>query len=497
MFLRAIALFTLAGTVPLAAAQITAVPRLDNRATGAAHSVAATLLLPDDTPSRSIALGALSPAETAKAAASASPGAAREGKPGAPLRIGIARSVPASAARIRLDQLAWQPAADGGTAAQLVLTSDGAAALRLGMTIADAPPGLVLRFRGSGATAETFGPVAASTMPAAYPYWSPALAGERAVVELALPAGAKAGDATLQLPMISHLVANPASSKAAADPYYLSRIGAADSCEVDVACVTDPSPALLDAQSSVARVLFTVQGVTTLCSGTLVNDSIGSKSGYVYVANHCIEDRGAPDDVLAASVQAAEAAGSTNSYWLFHAAECGSLDVPAYALLTGGAKLLARSVDYDWALLQLNEAAPPGATFSAWRAEPLATGANVSVLHHPRGDLTKYSVGTVTGYTTYSDGSTYVNAHWTQGAMEPGSGGSGLSRCHPTAAPMNCAAACWSPIRRAGARPFPIRFRASKWRCRSSRNTSRRTLRPHAARHPSSSSTTRRSTTIS
>ncbi len=395
------------------------------------RSVAAQLLLADDALFRSIELAALAPGETAKAASAATTTGTVARKPGAALRIGIPRAVPISAARIRLADLAWQPAAGGGTAARIALTSGGALALRLGIGMTDAPAGLVLRFQGSGAPGQTFDPVAASTMPTAHPYWSPVLSGDRAVVELALPAGVAPGNATLQLPVISHLLANPGSSKAADDPYFLLLIGAAGSCQVDVACTSDASPALLKAQSSVARLVLTTQGSSFLCSGTLVNDSVNSSSPYVYMANHCIDDLDAPNEALAASVQATEAASSTNSYWFFHAASCSSLTIPNYVLRTGGAKLLARSVDYDWALLQLNEPAPSGAAFSAWRAELIAIGTSVIMLHHPKGDLTKHSIGAVTDYVTNGDGASYVEAHWTQGAAEGGSGGGGLFTLSP------------------------------------------------------------------
>ena len=98
---------------------------------------------------------------------------------------------------------------------------------------------------------------------------------------------------------------------------------------------------------------------------------------------------------------------------------------------TGGAKLMARSFDYDWALLQFNDAAPAGASFAAWRAEPLATGAAADTLHHPEGDLTKLSTGATTGYHTYSDGSTFVQMVWQQGVTEPDSSGAGLFTLSP------------------------------------------------------------------
>jgi hypothetical protein len=96
-------------------------------------------------------------------------------------------------------------------------------------------------------------------------------------------------------------------------------------------------------------------------------------------------------------------------------------------LLAGGAKLLARSIDFDWALVQLNLAPPAGTTFSAWNAAaPIATGTAVDGIHHPNGDLKKISAGATQGYQPYSDGSSFVKVQWTSGVTEPGSSGSGF-----------------------------------------------------------------------
>jgi hypothetical protein len=88
--------------------------------------------------------------------------------------------------------------------------------------------------------------------------------------------------------------------------------------------------------------------------------------------------------------------------------------------------MLARSGDWDWALVRLNAAPPPGAHFSAWRAEPIPDDATISVVHHPQGDLKKWSQGTALGYQIYTDGSSYATVTYNQGTTEPGSSGAGL-----------------------------------------------------------------------
>ena len=88
--------------------------------------------------------------------------------------------------------------------------------------------------------------------------------------------------------------------------------------------------------------------------------------------------------------------------------------------------LLGRGTDYDWSLTRLNGQPPSGSYFSAWRAENIPSNAIVSVLHHPEGDLKKFSQGSSSGLSTFSDGSTFTTVQYNSGSTEPGSSGSGL-----------------------------------------------------------------------
>jgi hypothetical protein len=144
----------------------------------------------------------------------------------------------------------------------------------------------------------------------------------------------------------------------------------------------------------------------------MLNDSITSFAPYLYSAAHCFID--------------AYTASTVNVYWFFSAIACGSLAVPPYELQTGGAMLLARSDDFDWALLRLNAPPPIGVQYSAWRAEPVPTGATATSLHHAGGDLLMFSQGTMPGYYTFDDGSSFMQMQWSQGTTETGSSGGGL-----------------------------------------------------------------------
>ena len=148
------------------------------------------------------------------------------------LALGFARVVPAGDRTLALADLPWQTTAAGTQAAQIVLTSPSAAAVRLGLTLKDAPPGLSVRFQGSVSGAPAFGPVTGAAIAAEPVYWSPALEGDTGTIEFELPAGVAPGGAALRLPMISHLNATGRSLRAFGD-----NIGFAGPCEVDIACL--------------------------------------------------------------------------------------------------------------------------------------------------------------------------------------------------------------------------------------------------------------------
>ena len=337
--------------------------------------------------------------------------------------IGFTRPLPAAQQSIPLSGLSWRTAPTGVQSAQVTITSPTGAALRVALALENAPSGTVVRFAGSDGAA--LGPYAAAQYASDAVNWSPVLEGATAVVEISVPPRAAIGRASLSLPMVSHLVLSQAALKQA-DP--LGRLGIAASCEVDVVCLGATfQQQAASAINAVARIVLTDNGGTFLCSGTLLNDSGGSLTPNFYTANHCLDDD--DNDVGASRGRPAAVAKTFNTYWFFRTQSCGvhTSATVSYAVLTRGATLLARSPDFDWALVRLDEPPPAGVTFAAWNSTgPLATGTNVLGLHHPRGDLEKASQGTSQQYDSFPDGSSFIALRWTQGVTEPGSSGSGL-----------------------------------------------------------------------
>ena len=208
-------------------------------------------------------------------------------------------------------------------------------------------------------------------------YWSPVLEGERRDDRDRRPRAGAALDGVdaARSPRVSHLVVarRPRSRRRRAED--ASRTSATSgACNIDVACVdAGQSPALVNAREGrrQADVRRTTTAAAACCTGTLLNDSIASNTPYLLHRR------------TTASIRR-RSARTLNTYWFFDAVACDSKATPPYVQLTGGAMLLGRSQDCDWALRAPQRRAAGGhACFAAWRAEPLAGGTRSSSLHPP------------------------------------------------------------------------------------------------------------------
>jgi len=398
---------------------------LKSGAQAKAESVAARSRMPQGAAAARIALGPLVAAKMA----------APQNK-GAPLRVGQGRAVQATASPQDLaGQLRWNALADGSQVAAVAFSSDGAQAMRLGVLARRVPAGAVLRFYGAdGAdvvemTAAQLDELRRNNEAGglsgddARLVWGPTTAGSVSVLEVQLPPGADAGQLQLAVPQLSHFAQTMQQTlKDAVDTYGL---GSSASCNLDVMCNTD-----LQAESrAVAKIVFHSGNSDYLCTGTLMNDAKGSRTPYFLTANHCI------------STQAEASSVETN--WFFRAASCNSspLYSAAATRITGGARLLYTEATSDATLLQLNAAPPANVVYAgSYFGAGLVLSTSVAGVHHPQGDLQKYSLGNVIGYdicvasgggmsscrsATLSTGTMY-QIGWAQGVTEPGSSGSAL-----------------------------------------------------------------------
>jgi hypothetical protein len=181
---------------------------------------------------------------------------------------------------------------------------------------------------------------------------------------------------------------------------------AAGSCNIDVMCTSGNQ----NEMHAVAKMVFGINGATSMCTGSLLNNTKNDRTPYFLSANHCISTQ-----TVASSLQ---------TIWNYRLASCGGSQVDStMQTVNGGAILLYQTTSTDTSFMRLNGTPPSNATFAGWSANTAATSAAVFGIHHPAADLQKYSRGTIT-----SIGSGFYDMVWTpnQGVTEPGSSGSAL-----------------------------------------------------------------------
>lgn len=333
-------------------------------------------------------------------------------KRGEPLEIAYGRETGSNA--LALAKLSWQPLAGGGLGTQLRVQSDGALALRAALEFSGtadesaALDALTLRFRGDdGLTFE----IAGKDLPRGEAAWSPVVRGDALTIEVVLAPGVQPQSLSLRIPQLSHFDLDPAST----DEAIGQKVGESDACERDIVCRTSPPSGFTSTANAVARMVFTKGSSSYLCTGTLLNNGNTPKKHMFWTANHCISTQ--------------SVANTLQTYWFYQVTTCnGSTVSSAARTLTGGAYLRHNNSARDTSLLELKTAPPAGAVYAGWTSAAItATNTAIEGIHHPAGDVKKYSLGTVTLLSGNIDGKgPFYRVRWTTGVTEGGSSGSGL-----------------------------------------------------------------------
>ena len=320
--------------------------------------------------------------------------------------IGFHRDVPVEFEGNLSPAIEWSEQADGSFVGSVHVTSSGAASLRVGMR-ADLPPGGEIRFFGPGSD-ELF-PVSRSedldiVDGEVQTLWSPTLDGDTLGIEISLPSE-KAVDA---FRIVIDAVAHSDYTSAALD-----KAGKLDcpSIHIDVQCRAERTHG--NKENAVARIRFETGSRSAVCSGTLMADTGASFTPYFLTANHCI---GTPS--VARTVEA---------WWFYQRANCGGTAVDRrWVRTTDGADLLTTQSSSDLSLLRLRGRLPGGLLLSGWSPNAIPHPAGVYGIHHPDGDLKKYSAGLTRGNVRSQHVRNAIWVGWSEGTTEGGSSGSGL-----------------------------------------------------------------------
>jgi hypothetical protein len=330
------------------------------------------------------------------------------------LQIGIERRVSDEAETLLPSDLVWTPVA-GGKVVRFDVTSPDAAALRVGLDPRGLPDGAELRVASTDGGVVEFVDMAAmkTGVDGHGTYWAPVTEGDTQRLEFFVPNGAAAFD-----PMVrasSHLVTSPLR------PLYLAKaLKASGTCNIDVVCRTATlGQAFVNAKNAVARMVYQDNGSFT-CTGTLLNDSTpATQVPYFYSAAHCFTTQAVASTLV--------------TFWNFETPTCGVNDNGPNTQLSGGADLLFAALSSDALFLRLRTTPPAGSFFAGWNASTLTPSTAVVAIHHPSGDIKKYSRGTHSGFSSnvqfQGDPQIVTSAarsSWAEGTTEGGSSGSGL-----------------------------------------------------------------------
>lgn len=360
-------------------------------------------------------------------------------------QIGTQRAVAATSTVAQTQSaLQWSSLANGQQVAAINIQSTGAYGLRAGVLVDSLPDAALLRvysqehphaiIERSGAEVNALlaqNRKAGETGAAANTWWTPDVGAGDTTVEVVLPAGTGADALRISIPVVSHIYVNlslptDAELAEAAKADAAKVVDTSGACNLDASCTNNYQTE----RNAVARMSFTrSDGRSYLCTGTLLNNTKGDFAPYFITGNHCISTQ--------------SSASSMQTAWFYRSSSCNS-SVPGAnaALRNAGATLLYATASTDSALLKLNEMPPVGVTLAGWDARTAGqVGDAIYGLHHPDGNLLKYSVGSVVGFmnctagsgtsitcSTGDSNSGFYSVRWSQGTTEGGSSGSALFR---------------------------------------------------------------------
>jgi hypothetical protein len=297
----------------------------------------------------------------------------------------------------------WTAGPDGTEIWRLRIASPGASSLNLHFDRFDLPAGTkVWLYDRNGSMVQ--GPFTRNHRNVVGELWTPVVLGDEVVVELDLPAGARAS-ADLRIARVNHGYRFFGERESGAEPKQ-------GSCNIDVIC-PDGDP-WRDQIRSAARI--TILGAF-LCSGQLVNNTAEDETPYFLTAQHCVEN--------------ASEAPSVVAFWNYEAPVCGTLTGGSLSQNQSGSTLVASwqiETGSDFTLVRLDQSPDPSFNvyFAGWDVSGAIPSSSTGI-HHPQGDekAISFDDDPLTKENHYGFGShQWRVGQWERGTTEGGSSGS-------------------------------------------------------------------------
>ena len=290
-----------------------------------------------------------------------------------PLKVGLVKALDTA---IAFDRGRVEATADGGLVWATVVKADNAGAIRLHVQDLTLPRGAALYVYGRNDQA--YGPYTGSGPDFSGDFWTTAVFGTEAVLQLRLPRAADLSKVSFRVAeagLITRKFAGDVMESTRAESGMRSITGQfCDNlnCIVDATCfnVTAANPAKL----AVAKMEWIAGAYIYTCTGGLLADNNPTLSNFFLTANHCISG--------------SKAAKSVDLYWRFATSSCNSSSCPSnngWPYVTTGATLSNTGRRGDWTLLRLNSNPPAGSTFLGWTSAPVANtnGAQLYRISNP------------------------------------------------------------------------------------------------------------------
>ncbi len=299
----------------------------------------------------------------------------------------------------------WEEVA-GGRLWRLRIFSAGATDLSLGFSRFQLPEGATMHLY-SEADGYTQGAFTARDNKPHGELWTPVLPGDRLVIELFVPTGAR--DPVVVLTQVN---------RGYRDLFRRKKDGPvtkAGACNNDVVCSLG-NPWRNEIRA-VAMYTVTIGGSTFQCTGTLINNVAGNYKNFFLTADHC--------GIAAAN------ASSVVVYWNYQSPNCGQHNGGSLAQNQSGATFRMSRADVDVALIELEDVPETSyqVYYSGWDRSGSSPNGAVGI-HHPSGDEKSISFANAPITTTDScignGNNTHWNVIWNSGVTEEGSSGSGL-----------------------------------------------------------------------
>lgn len=318
-----------------------------------------------------------------------------------PLRYGVPQEVDVTPASLGT----WERLADGARLWRLRLLAEGATDLSCGFTTFRLPPGATLHLL-SEADDLYQGPYGVRHNKSHRQLWTPVVLGERAVLELFVPAE-PAFEPELQLRSVIRGYRDLFGK--------ISASGDQGRCNIDVICAR--AYEWRNEIRSVAMITLPGGGA---CTANMIMNTRRDFRNLVLSANHCgINSATAPGIVF---------------YWNFNSPECGRNGGGSLVDNQTGSIFLAAREDSDFALVELDDDPDPESAvyYSGWDATGAVPQASVAI-HQPAAaeKAISFNDDPLTIDTSCIDSARSPNTHWwvdnwEEGTTERGSSGGGL-----------------------------------------------------------------------